>query len=52
MLTPDILLPEDLRQTPECDGGHADLLEIIMRHYERFSALLTSNCPVEDCANC
>jgi DNA replication protein DnaC len=25
-----------------------DLLEIVMRRYERFSALLTSNRPVED----
>jgi DNA replication protein DnaC len=29
-----------------------DLLEIIMRRYERFSTLLTSNRPVEDWANC
>ncbi len=30
-----------------------DLLEIIMRRYERASTLLTSNCPVEDCrGNC
>jgi hypothetical protein len=29
-----------------------DLLEIIMRRYERASTLLTSNRPVEDWANC
>jgi DNA replication protein DnaC len=28
-----------------------DLLEIIMRHYERFNTLLTSNRPVEDWEN-
>lgn len=47
-LKPDILIVDDtgLKQLPPKSGEH--LFEIIMRHYENRSTLMTSNRPVEE----
>jgi len=43
-----LLIIDDFGRRKLPDTAAEDLLEIIMRRYERFSTLLTSNRPVED----
>jgi len=46
--TVPLLIIDDFGMRKLPDTAAEDLLEIIMRRYERFSTLLTSNRPVED----
>ena len=52
LATVRLLIIDDLGMRKIPPTAAEDLLEIVMRRYERASTLLTSNRPVEDWANC
>ncbi len=52
LATVPLLIIDDLGMRKLGPTAGAELLEIVMRRYERVSTLLTSNRPVEDWANC
>ena len=48
LTTVPLLIVDDFEMRKLPPNAAEDLLEIIMRRYERASSLLTSNCPTED----